>query len=199
MRVKLRYPDVDTFLVKYGPNLSRGGVFIGTRTPKVVGTPIRFDFVLVHDDVELSVLRGEGVVHFVREPDASAAGRTPGMGLRFTKLYDDGQSIVDRALQLRAITVEPEGTGPAPSNIREVTGEVELVTGPQRALENNYDLDALIVESGITAARVEATLHRRRKTDLGEGVLQALLERKPGGVPTTTEAVAALDDLLKRR
>lgn len=198
MRVKLRYPDVDTFLVKYGPNLSRGGVFIGTRTPKAVGTPIRFDFVLVHDDVELSVLRGEGVVHFVREPDANAPGRTPGMGLRFTKLYDEGQAVVDRALKLRSGT-EPEGTAPAPAGLREITGEVELVTGPQRALESAYDLEALIVESGVSPDRVEATLQRRRKTDVGEEALRALLDRKPESMPSTAEAIAGLDALLKKR
>ena len=198
MRVKLRYPDVDTFLVKYGPNLSRGGVFIGTKTPKAVGTPVRFDFVLVHDDVEQSVLRGEGIVHFVREAGPEGPARTPGMGLRFTKLYDEGQSVVDRALKLRPGN-ELEGTAPAPAGLREITGEVELVTGPQRALDSAYDLDALIVESGVSADRVEATLQRRRKTDVGEEALRALLDRKPVSMPSTAEAISGLDALLKKR
>ena len=108
MRVKLRYPDVDTFLLKYGPNLSRGGAFIGTKTPKPVGTVIRFDFVLVHEDTETSVLRGEGVVHFVREPEAGTTARTAGMGIKFTRLYDDGQALVDRALILRQPPAGPD-------------------------------------------------------------------------------------------
>ena len=200
LRVKLRYPDVATFLVKYGPNLSRGGVFIGTKTPKAVGTSVRFDFVLVHDDVETSVLRGEGVVHFVREPAPDAPSRTPGMGLRFMKLYDDGQALVDRALALRAGAKEPEGVGPQTANIREVTGEVELVTGPARALEpaGTDELDALIVELGIAPDRVAATLQRRRRTDVTEDGLLALLER-PTLSATTAEALLGLDALLKRR
>ena len=200
MRVKLRYPDVDTFLVKYGPNLSRGGVFIGTKTPKAVGTPVRFDFVLVHDDVEQSVLRGEGIVHFVREAGPEGPARTPGMGLRFTKLYDDGQALVDRALALRAGAKEPEGLGPQSANIREVTGEVELVTGPARALEpaDTDELDALIVELGIAPDRVAATLQRRRKTDLTEDALPGLLDRSAVKA-TTAEALAGLEALLKPR
>lgn len=201
--MKLRYPDVDTFLVKYGPNLSRGGVFIGTKTPKPVGTPIRFDFVLVHEEVELSVLRGEGVVHFVRELESGPPSRTPGMGLRFTKLHDDGQALVDRALALRSAAKDPDGAGPQPTNIRETTAEVELVTGPARELQPDAspeadELDALIVELGIAPDRVAATLHRRRSTDLTEHGLPALLDR-PSVTATTAEALEGLEALLERR
>lgn len=173
MRVKLKYPDVDTFLAKYGPNISRGGIFIATKAPKPIGTMIRFEFILVSEGAERAVLRGEGAVNFVREADPNAAGRGAGMGVRFTKLFDDGQALVDRALRMRGSQAEPPPPPDLPRGVREVTGEVELHTGPVPRLDEGPDdplppprplpagaapqaEEASEAEAAATAATVEA-------------------------------------------
>jgi molecular chaperone DnaK len=150
MRVKLKYPNVDTFLQKYGPNISKGGVFIVTKTPKPVGTPIRFDFLLMHDGVEESVLRGEGTVEFVKEHDPDAPGRAHGMGVHFTRLFGDGEALVERALRMRSGAPEPPPTPGLPNGVRELTGEFELITGPVPRMEPE-------AEPAATPPRIEPT------------------------------------------
>ena len=49
MRIRLKYPDVETFISKYAVNISRGGIFIATKTPKAVGTHLKFEFMLANE------------------------------------------------------------------------------------------------------------------------------------------------------
>jgi len=99
MRIKLKYPDVDTFIQKYAVNISRGGIFIATKQPKPVGTGLKFEFQLSDGG---AVIRGEGVVQWTREYDPAQPAKAHGMGVRFTKLDDASQAIVERALAFRA-------------------------------------------------------------------------------------------------
>ncbi len=95
MRIKLKYPDVDTFIQKYAVNISRGGIFIATRTPKPVGTVVRFEFQLASAQ---PVIRGEGQVIWVKDFDPAQPQRVHGMGLRFLRLDPESRAMVDRAL-----------------------------------------------------------------------------------------------------
>ncbi len=102
MRIKLRYPDIDTFIQKYAVNISRGGIFIATKTPKPIGTLLRFEFVLASTEPGLSIIRGEGQVQWTREYDAATPTKAHGMGVKFTRLDAESQEIVDRALAWRS-------------------------------------------------------------------------------------------------
>ena len=42
MRIRLKYPDLETFIQKYAVNISRGGIFIATKQPK------SYDLVMQH-------------------------------------------------------------------------------------------------------------------------------------------------------
>jgi uncharacterized protein (TIGR02266 family) len=109
MRIKLKYPDVETFIQKYAVNISRGGIFIATKTPKAVGTPLKFEFVLAAGDAGISVIRGEGQVLWTREFDPNQPSKAHGMGVKFTRLDAESQQIVDRALAFRAQQAQPAG------------------------------------------------------------------------------------------
>ncbi len=126
MRVKLKYPDVDAFLNKYGPDLARGRVFIPTRSPRPVGSLLRFEIMLTHEGEERSILRGEGTVQLVRGPDAQ--GRSAGIGLKLTRVFGDGQALLDRAAAARV---------PREAAARDITGEVEL-TSPRDIDSGEY-------------------------------------------------------------
>lgn len=101
MRIKLKYPDVDTFIQKYAVNISRGGIFIATKQPKPVGTRLRFEFLLANAETT-SIIRGDGTVQWTREFDPEAPTRAHGMGVKFTRLDTDSQALVERALAWRA-------------------------------------------------------------------------------------------------
>jgi uncharacterized protein (TIGR02266 family) len=100
LRIRLKYPDTETFIQKYSSNISRGGIFISSKSPKPVGTKLRFEFLLT-DDASTSLIRGEGQVIWVREQDK------PGMGLKFLQIDPDSQAIVNRALAYRAKMEQP--------------------------------------------------------------------------------------------
>jgi uncharacterized protein (TIGR02266 family) len=102
MRIKLKYPDVDTFIHKYSANISRGGIFISTRTPKPIGTRLKFEFLLAAPEGERCIIRGEGQVQWTKEYDPEGGSKSHGMGVKFTRLDAESQAIVDRALEYRA-------------------------------------------------------------------------------------------------
>src|SRR5689334_19059671 len=100
MRIKLKYPDVETFIQKYAVNISRGGIFIATKQPKPVGTVVRFEFLLANAE-QTSLIRGEGQVQWTREYDPATPTKAHGMGVKFNRLDPDSQAVVDRALAWR--------------------------------------------------------------------------------------------------
>ena len=107
MRIKLKYPDVETFIQKYAVNISRGGIFIATKNPKPVGTFVKFEF-LLSDATTTSIIRGEGQVQWTKEFDPAAPNKPHGMGVKFSRLDADSQGVIDRALRWRA----DHGTNP---------------------------------------------------------------------------------------
>ena len=101
MRIKLKYPDVETFIQKYAVNISRGGIFISTKQPKAVGTHLKFEFLLLAPEGERCIIRGEGQVQWTKEYDPEAQTKAPGMGIKFTRLDAESQAVVDQALEYR--------------------------------------------------------------------------------------------------
>ena len=116
MRIKLKYPDVETFIQKYAVNISRGGIFIATKQPKAVGTFVRFEF-LLSDAGQSSIIRGEGQVQWTKEFDAAHPAKPHGMGVKFSRLDADSQALIDRALRWRADHgTSPGAPPPAPTS-----------------------------------------------------------------------------------
>src|SRR5690349_5128981 len=109
MRIKLKYADLETFIQKYAVNISRGGIFIATKAPKPVGTPLKFEFLLSLSETQtMSIIRGEGQVQWTREFDPQQPTKAHGMGVRFVKLDEESQAVVDRALAWRAAQSAPK-------------------------------------------------------------------------------------------
>ena len=115
LRFKLPYPTELEFLEKFAGHLSRGGVFLGTRTAKPEGTRVAFEFVLSGGE---QVLRGEGVVAKVVAADPKDPGIKPGMTIRFTRLDSRSRAIVDRAVALKQGT--PEAAAPTAARLEAV-------------------------------------------------------------------------------
>ena len=98
--VKLKHTDVGSFVEEFAVNISPGGMFIRSREPQQVGTPVKFE-VRIADGQR--VLRGSAVVRWVRPPEDLSG--PPGMGLQFTELEPASQALVDRMLERKG---EPE-------------------------------------------------------------------------------------------
>ncbi len=139
MRIKLKYPDLETFIQKYAVNISRGGIFIATKSPKPVGTAVKFEFMLANAE-STSLIRGEGLVQWTREFDPAMPTKAHGMGVKFTRLDAGSQEVVERALSWRAshglykkgdsegltvATTAPPGATPEPTPIAPRNSEDE--------------------------------------------------------------------------
>jgi uncharacterized protein (TIGR02266 family) len=98
LRIKLRYPDVGTFVGKFATNISRGGMFIASRNPKPIGSDIKFELQLADGS---AVVAGDGVVRWVREFDPDNPREPHGMGIEFTKLSDASKTAVDMIIDRR--------------------------------------------------------------------------------------------------
>jgi uncharacterized protein (TIGR02266 family) len=124
IRIRLKYPDLDTFIEKYAANISQGGMFIQSRAPQPVGTTLRFE-VLLADGSRL--LKGEGKVIWVREYDAGQPTKVHGMGVKFLELDDESQSVVSLVLAHKGGRLERKK--------KSATQEVQALEGEARTDE----------------------------------------------------------------
>lgn len=185
IRIKLRYPDVETFIQKYAMNISRGGIFINTKTPKPVGSELRFEFLLAAGEVLESIIRGEGEVQWVRQFDPAQPAKLHGMGIRFTQLDGESQAVIERALAWRAAHGPPVKE---PNPVAPVTRSLT-----QRPDLKGVDVDQLAAEYGLSSEQLGRTLSRRGHVAASE--LDDLLHKPPLPQVTRAEATAYLQAL----
>src|SRR5882672_3798247 len=93
VRVRLRYADIETFVERFSPNVTRGGVFIASRAPRPVGDSFPFEVQLATGQVALA---GEGKVIWVKEYDHTQPAKAHGMGVQFTSLSPFSREILQR-------------------------------------------------------------------------------------------------------
>lgn len=99
LKIKFKSETVEQFIDRYAVDVSQGGIFIRTKEPLAVGTQMRFEFQL-RDASPL--IAGEGTVVWTRENDPSRPAIAPGMGVRFDRLADGSQSVLERILAEKA-------------------------------------------------------------------------------------------------
>jgi molecular chaperone DnaK len=129
LRLKLRYTDVESFIDKFSANVSKGGIFIASKTPKPVGSLLRFEFQLADGS---PVVRGEGKIVWVKEFDPAQPNKPHGMGVKFTKLDNQSKSILDRMLALKGqARGETSGSGPLPVEGSGMVAMPAQGSGPQ--------------------------------------------------------------------
>ncbi len=99
LKIKFKSETLEQFIERYAVDVSQGGIFIRTKEPLAVGTQMRFEFQL-RDASPL--IAGEGTVVWTRENDPSRPAIAPGMGVRFDRLAEGSQAILERILAEKA-------------------------------------------------------------------------------------------------
>ncbi len=94
--LKVEYKRVNTFFSDYTKNISKGGLFIKTKTPLPVGTLFLFKLFVPGLDAPLQ-LRGE--VRWVRKASRAIKAPEAGMGLRLLYDNDDQLRAVERVVE----------------------------------------------------------------------------------------------------
>ncbi|AGC48460.1 DnaK family protein [Myxococcus stipitatus DSM 14675] len=108
--VKLKHESVGSFAEEFATNLSPGGMFIRSRTPQPVGTPVKFEVQIAGG---VRVLRGTADVRWVREVGDPSG--PPGMGLQFQELDPASRALVDMMLLQRGAEASVAPVAPLPA------------------------------------------------------------------------------------
>lgn len=208
VHVKLGCTDLDEFVALFATNISRGGIFLQSRSSHIVDEELYFCLRLANDNI---ALEGRGRVIWVRPFDEQDADQPFGVGLRFTDLDETNQALVDRvvasknaarkgrrqkrnkkfsptqevhALARQAVVIKQADPAPSDAPIDKAVAEVSGAD------------EAIFVEAQSPIAIAQRILNENcdrsdydkqsSETDLLEAVL------------ATTGDVAAVDEMLER-
>jgi uncharacterized protein (TIGR02266 family) len=194
VRVRLRYADLDTFVERFAPNVTRGGVFIASRAPRPVGDQFPFEIQLASGQVALA---GEGKVIWVKEYDPAQPTKSHGMGVQFLSLSVGSRELVARMLKIK-------GTQRGPGAPRGLTQPLAPLAGgyapnggaaARRRVDTNVDLAAEfgLDELALRRAVDRAWLPGGRSAD---DDLQALLTPDAAEPATLGQALGELRRML---
>jgi uncharacterized protein (TIGR02266 family) len=200
VRVRLRYAAFETFIEKFAPNVTRGGVFLASRSPRPVGETFPFEVLLEGGEVALA---GDGKVTWVKEYDPALPTRPHGMGVQFLRLDAPSRDAVNRMLARKAagnsgvvrVPMSMSASGPNSTGPRGVPNGV--AAAPPR-VDTNVDLAA---ELGIDETRLRRAVDRnwlgsnRASDEVDE--LEALLRPEPAEPVSIAQALAELPRLLE--
>ncbi|PZR11382.1 MAG: hypothetical protein DI536_17280 [Archangium gephyra] len=109
LRIRLPFTSEAEFIERYGANVTRGGIFIATRTGKPEGTPLSFELVL-QDGTRL--MRGEGVVHKLTVDEQPGKS---GMLVRFTRIDARTKGLIDQIIEARETSAPADEPSTPPS------------------------------------------------------------------------------------
>lgn len=191
VRVRLKHPDVKTFVERFAPNVTRGGVFLASREPRPVGALVRFEVSLVNGQV---VLSGEGRVTWVKPYNASEPTRPHGMGVQFTQLEGDSRALLDRLLERREAT--GRRPSPPPPPVRPPPWQPYAERRANEPVSNEFDnIEDSALRRALDRARVLAD---RPDDDAVEKELASLLQGEPDAPTTLDQALGELPRFLAR-
>jgi len=193
VRVRLRYSDLDTFIEKFAPNVTRGGIFLASKAPRAVGEVFHFEVQLATGTVALA---GEGKVIWVKPFDAAEPQKPHGMGVQFVQVDAGSRATLDRILQVKS--ARPAGGGAARSTQPYSTltrGTAGAASNGRARVDTNVDLAA---EYGIDEATLRRIIDRNWTFGpRGSEDVEALLKPDPAEPPAgLAEALAELPRLL---
>jgi len=164
---------------RFAPNVTRGGIFLATRTPRPAGALFTFEVLLSTGQIALA---GEGKVIWVKEFDPAAPQRPHGMGVQFMHIDPATRETLNRILRSK--------TGGAAARGRNGTGPVPVAV----AVDAGVDLAA---EYGIDETTLRRAIDHRRMVSTADGELDELMKPEPAEAPATLEqALAELPRLL---
>jgi uncharacterized protein (TIGR02266 family) len=180
--VRLRYAAFETFIEKFAPNVTRGGLFLASRTPRPIGEVFQFEVQLAGGEVALS---GDGKVTWVREFDPAAPNKPHGMGVQFLRLDAPSREVVNQMLA-RKLNGAASGGGNYSGAIR-----VPMPPGSSGAARNGAN------GTSSPAARVDTSVDLASEMGIDEVRLKRAVERNWLGNGRAAGEADELESLLR--
>jgi uncharacterized protein (TIGR02266 family) len=185
VRIQLRYPDEGIFIQRFAPNVTRGGIFLASRSPQPVGTVIDFEVALVQGP---PLLFGTGKVAWVREFDPQEPQRAHGMGVQFMHVAESCRPMLKRLIEHKAIPPRFTPAGGVPIS---ATRPEQKRTPLQVSGQLEGDPSTWIDDQGVRIAADRARLFASRIEDV-----ESLRVRERDESASLEEALADLPRLL---
>jgi len=210
VRVRLRFTDVETFVERFCPNVTRGGLFLATRNLREVGETVGFEIALADGTV---VLAGEGKISWTKAPDPAQPSRPFGMGVQFLSLQPASKPVLARLLQAKekrpAQPLRTTGVLPTLDPSRAETPPPDPSVGPGRrrqtaalgiALASSMKAASRGFAAGTPAPpRVDPHVDLAAEMGLDENALRDVTGRLRHGPRLAEESLdEVLEDLLKK-
>ncbi len=160
LKVRFKSATLDEFIEQYSVDISRGGIFIKSKTPMSIGTLLKFEF---RRKDESRLIHGVGRVVWKREEDGS--GKPPGMGIKFIKMDPESRGLVEQMVSKRGDAPgrfeegqEPEEAPAAAPFFPSTTPESELPAPEDRTQVRHASefLASALSEGGSESASKEA-------------------------------------------
>jgi uncharacterized protein (TIGR02266 family) len=98
MTVRYKSATVDEFIENHSHDISRGGIFIKTRSPFPAGTLLKFEVRIAEDQ---KLMHGVGRVVWRREADRAEESFPAGMGIKFIKTGDGATDLINQLVAAR--------------------------------------------------------------------------------------------------
>ncbi len=114
LRIKLRYDDLDTMVLKFASNVGKSGLFLPTKSIQPIGTEVKFELRLSNDT---PVLVGLGRVKHVRPPDPARPKAAFGMAIELMRVSREGREVIIRMIERRRALGLPEVAIPVPDDV----------------------------------------------------------------------------------
>ncbi len=186
VRIQLRYPDEATFIQRFAPNVTRGGIFLASRSPHPTGTLISFEVTIMQGP---PLLAGTGKVTWVREFNPHEPQRAHGMGVQFAQLAAGSKAMLDKLIAHKALPPRlTPGTGVP---VSAGSGEAKAPVAGDGSVSLDGDPSGWIDDQAVKQAIGRARLLASRIEDV-----EALRTREREEPPTLEEALAELPRLL---
>src|SRR5262245_29644304 len=93
MTVRYKSATVDEFIENHSHDISRGGIFIKTRSPFPAGTLLKFEVRIAEDQ---KLMHGVGRVVWRREVDRAEESFPAGMGIKFIKTGEGATELINQ-------------------------------------------------------------------------------------------------------
>lgn len=98
MTVRYKSATVDEFIENHSHDISKGGIFIKTRSPFPAGTLLKFEVRIAEDQ---KLMQGVGRVVWRREPDRAEESFPAGMGIKFIKTAEGSAELISQIVAAR--------------------------------------------------------------------------------------------------
>jgi uncharacterized protein (TIGR02266 family) len=140
LKVRFKSATVDEFVEQYAMDISRGGIFIKSKSPMPIGTLLKFEFQLKD---ESRLIHGVGRVVWKRDGDGGV-DKPPGMGIKFIKMDPQSRSLVEQIVSQR---------GDAPGEFEQGRSRVKSVKKTQAFFPAPLPQDQLPAPEDSTQVR----------------------------------------------